>query len=96
MSFRFHPEAETEFFAAIDWYEDRSRGLGADFAAETHAAIQRAATMPAAWPRIEGDIRRVLVRRFPYGVLYAPRNESVVILAVMHLRRHPDYWRERT
>jgi hypothetical protein len=48
MSFRFHPEAETEFFAAIDWYEDRSRGLGADFAAEIHAAIQRATTMPAA------------------------------------------------
>jgi hypothetical protein len=41
MNFRFHPEAETEFVAAIDWYEARSAGLGADFAAEIHAACPR-------------------------------------------------------
>jgi plasmid stabilization system protein ParE len=96
MSLRFHPEAETEFLAAIDWYEERSPGLGADFAAEIHAALQRAIAMPDAWPRIDNDIRRVLAHRFPYGVLYASRNASIVVLAVMHLRRHPDYWRERT
>jgi plasmid stabilization system protein ParE len=95
MNFLFHPEAETEFLAAIDWYEERSAGLGADFAAEIHAAIQRAATMPQAWPRIDGDIRRVLTNRFPYGVLYAINDASIFILAVMHLRRHPDYWRTR-
>jgi plasmid stabilization system protein ParE len=58
MSFRFHPEAEAEFVAAVDWYEARSTGLGADFAVEIHAAIQRAAAMPEAWPRVGGDIRR--------------------------------------
>ena len=96
MSVLFHPEAETEFLAAIDWYEERSVGLGTDFAAEIHAAIQRAITMPPAWPRIEGDIRRVLANRFPYGVLYAIDGRSIYILAVMHLRRQPDYWRART
>jgi plasmid stabilization system protein ParE len=95
MKFLFHPEAETEFLAAIDWYEERTAGLGADFAGEIHAAIQRAAAMPAAWPCMEGEIRRVLAHRFPYGVLYAPRGGSIFVLAVMHLRRHPDYWRER-
>lgn len=96
MSFRFHPEAETEFLAAIDWYEEHATGLGADFAAEIHAAIRRAVVMPLAWPCLAGDIRRVLARRFPYGVLYAPRNGSILVLAVMHLRRHPDYWRSRS
>lgn len=96
MSFRFHPEAETEFLAAIDWYEERSAGLGADFAAEIHAAIQRAVTLPLAWPRVDGDIRRALANRFPYGVLYALDGGKLVILAVMHLRRRPDYWRART
>jgi toxin ParE1/3/4 len=95
MSFLFHPEAEAEFLAAIDWYEARSSGLGSDFAAEIHAAIQRAVAMPLAWPAVDQEIRRVLVNRFPYGVLYAPRGASVFVLAVMHLRRHPDYWRVR-
>jgi hypothetical protein len=96
MNFLFHPEAETEFLTAIDWYEKRASGLGADFAVEIHAAIQRAVTLPLAWPRIDSDIRRVLVNRFPYGVLYAPDNGSIYILAVMHLRRQPDYWRSRS
>ena len=48
MNFLFHPEAETEFLAAIDWYEERASGLGADFAVEIHAAIQRAVTLPLA------------------------------------------------
>jgi plasmid stabilization system protein ParE len=96
MNFLFHPEAETEFIAAIDWYEDRSSGLGADFAVEIHGAIQRAVTLPLAWPLIDGDIRRVLANRFPYGVLYALDNGSIYILAVMHLRRRPDYWRSRS
>jgi plasmid stabilization system protein ParE len=96
MKLLFHPEAEAEFLAAIDWYEDRTRGLGARFAAEIHAAIQRSIAMPTAWPVVAKDIRRVLASRFPYGVLYIPRQESITILAVMHLRRHPDYWRARS
>ena len=93
MRFLFHPEAE--LFAAIDWYEARSTGLGADFAAEIYATVQRAASMPLAWPRIDGDVRRALANRFPYGVLYAPRNDSIYVLAVMHLSRRPTYWQNR-
>ena len=95
MSFLFHPEAEEEFLAAIDWYGERSTGLAKDFAAEIRAAILRAVAMPLAWPCIDGDIRRVIAHRFPYGVIYALHGASVYILAVMHLRRRPDYWRER-
>ncbi len=95
MNFLFHPEAEAEFLAAIDWYEARATGLGADFAAEIHAAIERAVAMPSAWPQVDGEIRRVLTNRFPYGVLYAVDDSSIHLLAVMHLRRHPDYWRKR-
>lgn len=95
MKFRFHPDADAEFLAAIDWYEDRAVGLGADFAVEIQAGIQRAVAMPEAWPRMGGDVRRVLIRRFPYGVVYALREEGLLVLAVMHLRRSPGYWRER-
>jgi toxin ParE1/3/4 len=95
MSFAFHPEAEAEFLASIDYYEEREIGLGYDFSVEVFAAIQNVAIHPGAWPVMEDDIRRCLVNRFPYCVLYSIEKSGVFILAVMHLRRHPDYWKVR-
>ncbi len=95
MNYAFHPEAEAELNAGIDWYESRERGLGLDFATEVEAAVQRALSFPHAWPVMLGDIRRALVHRFPYGVLYAQEPLRVFVIAVMHLRRHPSYWHDR-
>lgn len=95
MTFSFHPEAEEEFRAAIDYYEDREAGLGYDFSVEVFTAIQNIFAHPDAWPVIEDDIRRCLVNRFPYGVLYSIEQTGIFILAVMHHRRQPDYWKER-
>ena len=64
MNFEFHPEAETEFNEAIDYYEGIELGLGYDFAIEVYNTIQRSASFPKAWSVIEGDIRRSLVKRF--------------------------------
>ena len=95
MTFSFHPEAELEFLEAINYYEDRERGLGYDFAIEVFNTIQNIVNYPTAWPIIEQDMRRCLVNRFPYGVIYSVEHDEVFILAVMHLRRHPDYWKKR-
>lgn len=95
MSFSFHPEAEGEFRAAIDWYEERATGLGLDLATEVREAIGKARSMPLAWQQIQPGIRRVLARRFPYAVLYAPEHEHIHVLAVMHQNRKPDYWLAR-
>ena len=95
MNFAFHPEAETEFLEAVNYYEDRERGLGYDFAIEVLATIQNIAACPTAWPAIEEGARRCLVHRFPFGVIYSTEQEEILVLAVMHLRRHPDYWKER-
>ena len=96
MTFDFHPEAEAEFEEAVAFYEDHAVGLGLDFAAEVREAINRAVAMPLAWIQIEPGIRRVLVHRFPFAVLYAENNDRLFILAVMHLRREPNYWAHRT
>ena len=96
MTFFFHPEAEQEFVAAVEWYEERSEGLGLDFATEIRQAISRAESMPLTWTEIAEDIRRVLVHRFPYGVLYSPSAHDIQIVAVMHLSRTPGYWQHRT
>jgi plasmid stabilization system protein ParE len=95
MTFSFHPEAESEFLQAIDYYEDREQGLGYDFSIEVFNTIQNIVNYPNAWPIIEEDVRRCLVNRFPYGVIYSIEQDEIFILAVMHLRRHPDYWKNR-
>ena len=95
MKCSFHPEAEAEFLAAIDYYEGCRKGLGLEFAAEVRSVVARVAAHPRAWPVLAGEVRRSLANRFPYGVLYAEDDEGICILAVMHLHRDPDYWKER-
>ncbi|MGD1018220.1 MAG: type II toxin-antitoxin system RelE/ParE family toxin [Verrucomicrobiia bacterium] len=95
MTFAFHPEAKAEFFAAIDYYESVDTGLGLDFSIEVFSTIQNAVDYPTAWPVLKDDVRRCLVHRFPYGVLYSIENDEIFILAVMHLHRDPDYWKSR-
>jgi len=95
MIWSFHPEAERELLDAIDYYEAKAPGLGRDFAVETYAAVTRMLEFPNAWPRLDEDVRRVLMNRFPFGLLYGVRGDSCRVLAVMNLHRDPDYWRER-
>ena len=95
MRYAFHPEAETEFVKAVEYYEEHEEGLGLDFTVEIYSTIERILAHPRAWPVIEGDIRRSLVRRFPYGLLYAEEGHKIFVVAVMHLHREPDYWKPR-
>jgi plasmid stabilization system protein ParE len=95
MKYEFHSEAETEFFDAIDYYEDCEKGLGYDFAVEVYSAIEKILNFPNAWTILEDEIRRCLIRRFPYGLLYAIDGDRIFILAVMHLHRDPEYWKNR-
>jgi hypothetical protein len=96
MNYFFHPEAETEFIDAIAYYEEYEEGLGYDFAAEVYFTLERITTHPKAWPYMEEGIRRALVSRFPYGILYAEHNHEIYIAAIMHLHREPGYWKHRT
>ena len=95
MTFSFHPEAKDELNKDIEYYENCEPGLGYDFSIEVHVAIQNIVNYPTAWPIIGEDIRRCLVNRFPYGIIYSIERGEIFILAVMHLRRHPDYWKNR-
>lgn len=96
MRYVFHPEAEIEFVAAIDYYEDRESGLGYDFAIEVHSTIDNILNFPQAWPILKDDIRRCQTRRFPYGIIYAIHEDVLFILAVMHLHRDSGYWKDRS
>ena len=95
MKLIFHPAAEDELIAAVDWYEPRQSGLGFDLAIEVRAAIELAQGLPEAWSEIAPGIRRVLTQRFPYGVLYSVDGNILFVLAVMHLSQRPGYWKNR-
>ncbi|MFZ5949127.1 MAG: type II toxin-antitoxin system RelE/ParE family toxin [Candidatus Rifleibacteriota bacterium] len=98
MKISFHPEAEKEFDLAIDYYEDCELGLGQDFSIEVLNSIQAIFEYPLGWPVIEDDeddIRRCLVNRFPFGIVYIVEENEIFILSVMHLRRNPDHWKKR-
>ena len=95
MRYFFHPEAEIEFNEAIDYYEECKSGLGVEFAYEVHRTIERILKFPNAWQKMEGDIRRSIVNRFPFGVIYYQKEKKIVILAIMQLQRKPRYWKDR-
>lgn len=92
-----HPDVYAELEHSRMWYEERADNLGTEFITEVNKAIEMIGEAPMMWPfhDKQHDIQRYLVHRFPYAVIYRVKDEIVRIIAVMHLRRHPDYWRGR-
>ena len=92
-----HPNVYAELEYSRAWYEERSENLGTEFLVEVDRAITTVSDSPAIWPfrNKNKGIQRYLVHRFPYGVIYRIRDQIVQVIAVMHLRRHPDYWQGR-
>jgi plasmid stabilization system protein ParE len=95
MKYFFHPDAEEELNLAIDYYQERKLGLGYEFATEIYKTIQRVMEFPNAWQCLDDDIRRCLTNRFPFGIIYYQKDNSIIILAVMHMHQKPNYWQER-
>jgi toxin ParE1/3/4 len=92
----FHPLAEREFIAAAKFYETRAPGLGADFIRQIERTLAEVAARPNAGSVITGTaIRRRLIQRFPFAVVYEFGPENISIIAVMHMRRRPGYWKRR-
>jgi plasmid stabilization system protein ParE len=89
---RFLAPAEEEMLEAAAYYESRAAGLGRDFLRKVCNAISDIENHPDRWPVLELGVRRRLVHRFPYAVLYKHEGGETVIVAVMHLRRQPNYW----
>jgi plasmid stabilization system protein ParE len=82
-------------FDAACFYELQAPSLGQDFLSKVELAIRSIVDSPERWPIVRSDIRRHLVQRFPFSLLYRVDAEEIVILAVMHHKRHPAYWLSR-
>lgn len=91
----FLPEAEAEMYEAAKYYESQASGLGIDYLSEVERAVASISESPMTWPKVKGELRRRLVRRFPFGILYYIESEEIVLVAVAHLRKKPGYWEKR-
>jgi toxin ParE1/3/4 len=91
----FHPEALAELERAKAWYEAQRIGLGESFFQEITAAICRIREASNTWPEYIRGTRRFLVHRFPFAVVYSQRSTGLLVVAVMHLKRRPAYWKKR-
>jgi plasmid stabilization system protein ParE len=94
MRFKLLPPAAAELRQAAKYYEARVQGLGSDFIIEVRATLSRIIAQPGAWQLLDEAIRRCRTHRFPYGIIYTVDNDSVLVLSVMHLHKHPDSWRK--
>lgn len=96
MSFRWHGEARAEVDEAAAFYRDKHPDLARRFLDNLEATLRRIGRHPRAYRQVEGAIRKCRVAHFPYGVIYRVQSEFIEIIAVIHLRRSPGYWKQRT
>ena len=88
-------EAAVDIEDATMWYEEQRRGLGGEFARAVRAALAGVARHPQHFGVARGEVRRALVRRFPYVIYFVPEPTQTVVLAVLHGRRDPQVWQSR-
>ncbi len=94
------PEAETEISEAHSWYNLQTEGLGSEFLRSVDACLSSVEREPLSYPIVYKQIRRALVRKFPYGIFFVyeqldEENERIVVLACFHGRRDPKQWQSR-
>ena len=91
----FSPQAQAEFEDAARYYNEQRHGLGDEFRREMRNFLSRLRRAPLSFPVELGDIRRLILTRFPYKLLYSVESDYIYVIAVAHRRRSPDYWIDR-
>jgi len=89
---RYHEAAEEELLNEIGYLELRGKGLGRRFFAEVRRAEGLIAQFPEAAEEIRPGIRKRILRKFRYSLIYSIETDSLLILAVAHHNRRPGYW----
>jgi uncharacterized secreted protein with C-terminal beta-propeller domain len=91
----FHQAAKEEFLSARDYYDDLIFGLGKSFIIEIEKTINIIKRNPLAYPIIKKNIRKAVIMKFPYSILYIIEKDLIYLLAIMHQKRKPNYWHTR-
>ena len=93
--YRFLRPAEKEMIEAALFYENASSGLGGDFLDDVHRVINVLREHPQLGHAVGRGLRRTLLHRFPFSLIYSGEANEILVIAVAHQRRRPDYWKTR-
>lgn len=96
IGYRFLPPAEEEMTEASVFYQGASAGLGADFLNDVQRVVDTLRVHPALGTPVGQDLRRALLHRFPFSLIYSVEVDEILVVAVAHQKRRPGYWRDRT
>jgi plasmid stabilization system protein ParE len=89
------PTGRFDILEARAWYDAQQAGRGALFYAAVARVVGNIAEMPQAFPRVDGDTRRAVVRGYPYSVYFQLREDHILVMAIVHNSRNPNRWRSR-
>jgi plasmid stabilization system protein ParE len=95
IGYRFLLPAEEEMTEASVFYEAATFGLGAGFLDEVQRVVNILLEHPELGQPVGRGLRRALLHRFPFSLVYSVEVDGILIIAVAHQRRRPDYWRSR-
>lgn len=90
-----HPAALAEFKSSLKWYLERNQTATWKFVAAVDQAIEAVAKSPSRWPQDDHGARKIILRRFPFAIVYRERPNAIQILAIAHGHRRPEYWKDR-
>ncbi|QSV56072.1 MAG: type II toxin-antitoxin system RelE/ParE family toxin [Dolichospermum sp. UKL201] len=90
------PEVREELDDAYNWYQSQQTGLGDEFLDCVDNMLNRICQMPESYAIVYLDVRRTVVRRFPYAIYYRIVSSRVIVTAIFHSRRDPKSWQTRT
>ena len=91
--YRFLSLAEEEMSEAAVFYDAAFVGLGTDFLEDLQQTINIVRAHPEIGTRVDVNLRRALLHRFPFSIIYAVETDAILIVSIPHHRRHPEYWR---
>jgi plasmid stabilization system protein ParE len=91
----FRPQVRDELDETFNWYESQQLGLGDEFLDCVDATLNFICLLPESYPAVYRDVRRAVVKRFPYIVYYRIVSSRVIVTAVFHGSRNPKEWQKR-
>ncbi|MFQ4141676.1 type II toxin-antitoxin system RelE/ParE family toxin [Chlorogloeopsis sp. ULAP02] len=90
------PEAELDIEEAYEWYEEGNPGLGYEFIRAVDACLASVGRNPLPYPVVNQEVRRALIRRFPYGVFYFLQEDIITVIGCFHVKRDPQQWQNQS
>jgi toxin ParE1/3/4 len=95
MKYFLHPQAKEELEQTIIFYKKQQAGLEKRFIEAVEDAINRVCRNPLLYRKIDDDVRKCRLLHFPYAIIFRINTAQLEIIAVMHLRKQPNYWQSR-